>query len=915
MAGLVADAADEVGLKGLIADHCRDVQGVVHLWSLDLPAPETDDQPPSSSQSASLGSLLGVVQALGASSYTSQTAPRLWIATSGAQCVGTPVPLQLAQAPIWGFGKVIALEHPELRASRVDLDPAADPARQADTLFARLSAADGEDEIAVRDNVYFVARLSHANANERLVRGGSTLDAAGREISVRLEKAATGVFDDMSLKPAARRPPGPGEIEIRIIAGGLNFRDVMNAVAMRDDPEPLGGECAGRIVAIGNGVENFAVGDDVVATAEACFATFTTVDARYVALIPPGVGFAEAATIPFAFMTAHQALNVLGKLTAGETVLIHAGAGGVGTAAIQLAQRAGATLIATAGSEEKRAFLKSLGVAHVMSSRTLEFADRVAELTQGRGVDVVLNSLAGDFIGASVRCLTPEGRFLEIGKRDIWTEKQFKEQRPRGRYYPIDLAAQRYADQQASFDLLADVMARATRGEIRPLPLHVFPLERAAEAFRFMAQAKHIGKIVLIQHDAARASLDHLQARGSYLVTGGLTGLGLLTATRMVERGARHMVLVGRRAPSEPALAAISKMRAQGVQVTIVQADMARREEIARVLAVVASTEAPLRGVVHSAGMLADGAMIQQQWQRFAGPLGPKVDGSWALHELTRNLRLDFFVTYSSMAAMLGSPGQSNHAAANAFMDALAVHRRALGLPGLSIGWGAWSEIGAAADRKVDQRVAAQGIDSISPSRGIELLEALMRAPAPHVGVFPVRWNKFLAQSGRAFPPFFERMRAAAHSAARSAISTPVTPPPQSSLSADLQDATPLRRQELLLAFVADHVARVIGAQSAQSIDPRQPLNELGLDSLMAVELRNRLGTGLGLARNLPATLVFDYPTLEALAQYLEREVSPPDEADPAASAPPARTDRVEAIDELSDEEIERLYAKKLGRS
>jgi hypothetical protein len=318
---------------------------------------------------------------------------------------------------------------------------------------------------------------------------------------------------------------------------------------------------------------------------------------------------------------------------------------------------------------------------------------------------------------------------------------------------------------------------------------------------------------------------------------------------------------------------------------------------------------------VHAAGLLEDGALLQQRWPRFAAPLGPKVDGSWTLHALTRGMRLDFFVMYSSLASVLGSSGQGNHAAANSFMDALAVQRRSDGLPAVSIAWGAWSEVGAAADRQLAQRIDARGLEPITSSRGLALLETVMGADLAHVAVFPVRWTDFMAQPQASWPMCFD-LRPSARSAPATA-SSPAPAGPSAMLIDQLTEASPSRRQELLLGLVGAHVARVIGASGGEAIDPRQPLNELGLDSLMAVELRNRLGTVLGLARSLPATLVFDHPTIEALSTYLAchviaaNDVAPPQTT--AAIVVPA--DAVGAIDELSDTEVEHLFARKMLRS
>jgi hypothetical protein len=358
-----------------------------------------------------------------------------------------------------------------------------------------------------------------------------------------------------------------------------------------------------------------------------------------------------------------------------------------------------------------------------------------------------------------------------------------------------------------------------------------------------------------------------------------------------------------------------------GARIVWMSADMSQRDAVADVLQACVAL-GPLRGIVHSAGALADGAILQQRWERFAVPLGAKIDGAWALHELTRGARLDFFILYSSVASVVGSSGQSNHSAANAFMDSLAAYRHRQGLPALSIGWGAWSEIGAAADRQVDQRVASQGVDVIPPARGLRWLEHLSAGAEPHVAVFPVRWKTFLSGS-RAMSPFYSRIGGAGNSgrqeAAVTALSTPVVAELRDELRLELRDASESRRHEILLRFVGDHVARVLGASHRNAIDVDQPLNELGLDSLMAVELRNRLGTGLGLARSLPATLVFDHPTLQALAQHLSRHVVPGTVAAPAATdcvlAAVAPGDAIDAIDELSDEEIEKLFAKRMQGS
>jgi aryl carrier-like protein len=317
--------------------------------------------------------------------------------------------------------------------------------------------------------------------------------------------------------------------------------------------------------------------------------------------------------------------------------------------------------------------------------------------------------------------------------------------------------------------------------------------------------------------------------------------------------------------------------------------------------------------VVHSAGALDDGALLQLPWSRFVTPLRAKMDGTWALHVHTHHLPLDFFIMYSSVASVLGSSGQANHSAANAFMDALAFHRRAEGLPATSISWGAWSEIGAAADRRVDQRVAAVGIDVITPANGLAMLDLVMRGDAPHVVALPVHWAQLRANRHvRNGSRYLDRV---ARAAAVATTARPVAGAAHRATSAVDLDAVraapPARRHAMMLAFAGEHVARVLNAHSDAAIDVDQPLNELGLDSLMAVELRNRLSRGLHLERSLPATLVFDHPTLDAIAHFLVTTIVPDQRAaePPTGQAPP--TDAVGVIDDLTDEQIDALFANR----
>ena len=897
----LAERLEATGSEALLLDPAEplafdgSVDTILHLSFLDLPPLEgAGESVVLDGQRAVFLPLLAAIRALGSAEGA---APRLWLVTSGG-CAATPADgVDPDRATVAGFRRAVALEHPEWRPTLVDLDPGLSPARQADALLARLFAGGPETEIALRGAQSFVSRLARLAPPQ---------DAA----PLQLQPSGTGSLAELHFVPLERRKPDPGQVEIRVTASGLNFRDVMNALAMRDDREPLGGECAGIVTAVGLGVEGFSAGDAVVATAAGTFATYVHADARCVAHKPRGLTDAQVAALPLVAMTARYALEDLAGLRSGQSVLIHSGAGGVGLAAIQIAKRAGAKIFATAGSKAKRGLLRALGVAHVFSSRTLDFEQDISAITGGKGVDVVLNALSGAFIDASVAVLAPDGVLLEIGKRDIWSTERFLEVRPQGRYHVIDLSVMRLEDPAGWARKFRALIHDVARGAFQPLPVRTFPMVAAAEAFAFMAQARHVGKIVLTNDGAGGHGLAALDPDGIYLVTGGFGGLGLETARRLVRRGARRLALIGRSGAGPGARMAIAQWREAGVEVLELKADAGNPAELAVAFAAIDATGHELRGVIHSAGALADGALLNQDWERFAMPLRAKVTGAWTLHRLTRERRLDFFILYSSVAATFGSAGQANHAAANAFMDALAQHRRAIGLPALSIGWGAWSGIGSAAMRGVDEAVASRGIGAITPDRGMDILEALAAEAPAHVVASLMDWPRYLRTLNGDLPSFLADF---ATQASRSpGLPAPATrEPPIDPLLRELEAAAPSARYGLIIDFVGRTVAQVLGRHGEEGLDPRRPLSEMGLDSLLAVELRNRLGARLGLSRGLPATLVFDCPTIEALARHLEQRLAPPPD-DPVAvrSASPSSTSAVTSIDEMSDDEVDALFAR-----
>ncbi len=840
-------------------------------------------------QSRVLGPALALVQAIAQRGGGS----RLHIVTRGARSLDGEPLVGLAARSLWGFGAVIDAELPDLACVRVDLDPAREGAHD---LLAELTAVDDEREVAYRRGERFVSRLARLSL------------PASAEGALRLESTTPGTLDGLTLVPVPRWAPAPGEVEIHVKVAGLNFRDVLGALDMYPDGTvPLGSECAGRVVAVGEGVGRVSVGDEVVAMTANAFGSYVVAREPFVVRRPAGIGAAQAVAVPSAFLTAAYALERLGRMRQGDRVLIHAAAGGVGLAAVRLAQRAGATVFATAGSEEKRHFLRSIGVERVMDSRSLSFVEETQRATHGEGVDLVLNSLAEDFIPSSLLLLRPGGRFLEIGKRGIWSPEQVLRARPGIAYHVIDLNEVAATEPELLRSMLEDILSAIARGELAPLPVTRFPITEASAAFRYMAQARHIGKIVL---DARFLGGLEIVPDACYLVTGGLGGLGLPLSRWLVDRGARRLVLVGRSAPTEEGARVIADLEGRGATIQVEMADVSNPEDVARMIRSLPAG-LPLRGVVHAAGVLDDGPIVRQDRERFDRVLGPKATGAWALHEATREQDLDFFVLFSSGSAILGAAGQSNYAAANGLLDGLAEHRGSLGLPALSINWGAWADVGMAArlGRRDQERRRARGVGFIPLASGFEALGDLLATGRAQAAVLPMDWGRLLTDLpvGQV-PPLLRGV--AREGAGPATAGAPVTPGIRDRMAA----APAEEREQLLRAHVTEQAARVLRLAPSRALAADQDLAEVGLDSLMAMELRNRLQSSLGCS--LSATVVLEHRTVAALASHLAGLQGPVPAGSPKATIDPEQAAQLLGrIDDLSEQDVDRLFGELSGGS
>ncbi len=796
---------------------------------------------PDEADTAGAARLLALVQQLA----DRPGAPRLWVVTRGAQALpGDRMPAR-GDAAVVGLGRIAALEHPALRVTLVDLDPAA-PAGEDTTLERALLADDDENQNALRDARRLAARLVPAaltrppdGAPQKLVIGGY------------------GNLDTLTLQPAARRALAPGEIEIEVRAAGLNFRDVLGALGMLQPhlatlgvktaaDLPLGGECAGVIRAVGSAVTRFQPGDEVVTgLAPGSLASHVVVEARLVAPKPAQLGWAEAATLPVAYLTAYHALHALATVQPGERVLIHAAAGGVGLAAVHVARLLGAEVLATA-SPAKWPALRALGVTILGHSRHTDYAKEFPP------VDVVLNALVGDHIPASLGLLKPGGRFVEIGKLGIWTPGQVAAQRADVQYFTFDLLELDRHDPHVIGRRLAELAPHWAAGRLPPLPLQVFPLTEAPAAFRFMAQARHVGKVVLTRP----APSPGLRRDGVYLITGGLGGLGLAVAGWLARHGAGTIVLSGRRPPDAAQEKSLDALRAAGARVIFLPADLSQPAAAAALVQRCVEAGGALRGVFHAAGAVDDGLIRQQTPARLEAVFAPKARAAWALHTATRAQPLDHFVLFSSLAAVLGSPGQATYAAANAALDALAQHRQRLGRPALSVNWGPWAEAGMSArlGERERARFAALGLKPFGLEAGVEVLADLLGAANAQVAAVDLDRAALLGAFAGRMPPLLRQL----------AGGTQATATGQRVMQ--LRAAPAADRAGLVLAALTTRLTTSLGLAAGESLATDRDLTSLGFDSLAAVELQGWVNGEFGV--EVPMQKIAGF-TLAGLARFI----------------------------------------------
>ncbi|MER6168354.1 SDR family NAD(P)-dependent oxidoreductase [Streptomyces violaceorubidus] len=762
---------------------------------------------------------------------------RLVFVTTGAvRPVPDGPPADLAAASVWGLVRSAQAEHPG-RFHLVDLDT---DDVTVDAVAA--AVATGEPQVAVRHGVVHVFRLARASSSRALT---VPAEAANWRLQV-----GDGTLDELVLAadPRASTALTHGQVRVDVRAIGLNFRDVLTAVGMYPGAGagPAGAEAAGVVSGTGPGVTRFAVGDRVMGLFPDGAGRSAVTDDRMLSRFPAEWSFPQAASVSVTYLTAYHALVERAGLRAGESVLVHAGAGGVGMAAIALARHLGAEVFTTAGVGKWPA-VRRLGIAedHIASSRSVEFEHAFRRSTGGRGVDVVLNSLSGEFVDASVRLLAPGGRFLELGKTDV----RRPEDHPGVSYQAFDLFEAGAERIGGMFAALAPLFADGT---LPPPPVTAWDIRRAPEAFRFVSQARHVGKVVLTFPRPPAPD-------GTVLITGGTGSLGRALARHLVDHhGARRLLLVGRRGGADDLVRDLTE---RGATVRVVACDVSDRAALADVLRGIPAQH-PLTAVVHAAGVLDDGMVTDLTDGRLARVLRPKADAAWHLHELTRGADLAAFVLFSSVSGTLPAAGQANYSAANAFLDALAEHRATLGLPVTSVGWGPWAADtgdGGMAGTLSDAgrgRLTRSGIVQMPAQDGLALFDHALADH--HPAVIAARFDLRALSAGTDLPP------ALADLVTRPAgPAGPSSPPPRG-----------VRGTRQMLDLVRAQAALVLGHASPEAVRPGLAFQDAGFDSLTAVELRNRLEKTTGVP--LSATAVFDHPTPDALAAFLVAASAPP---------------------------------------
>ncbi|MBU1862271.1 MAG: type I polyketide synthase [Candidatus Omnitrophica bacterium] len=889
--------------------HDRQITTIVYLWGL------TDEKPIATVNGNAVTDHCATLAALiqGLVKVSDDRAIQFAIVTRASHivCSGEKK-TDLTVTPLWGMGLVMANEYPHLRCKLIDIDHSVQETSITAIINECLSG-NTEEEVAFRSEKRFVKRGKKVSLTFEA--GTYQTELISTENPVQAELETPGKADSFFFREIARRQPGPDDIEIHVHATSLNFKDLLKVQGKLPQKvvegtyfgDTLGMECSGTVVAVGENVKTLKKGDAVIGPLPGTFRSYATHPARYFMKKSPRLRFEEAPMI-VAFEAAYYGLVDLAHLRKKERVLIHNAAGAVGLAAIQIAQWIGAEIFATAGNEEKREYLRSLGITHVMHSRDLSFADEIKKITAGKGVDVVISAMAGDALIKSFSLLASFGRFIEIGKRDI-AENTGLPMRVFNRnvtFAALDTDRMMQERPHLIGLILRELNKGLEKGYFRALPMTLYPASKIGDAFKFMAQSKHIGKIVIDFHDQTvpvRRNIpkkETLKKDGTYLITGGTGGLGIEIAKWLSSKNVDTVVLVSRRgAVQSHVQQAIKRMQKAGTRVIAEAVDITDAACVEKLIGTIKNDLPPLRGIFHTAMVLDDGFIIDLNKERFRTVLAPKIVGALNLHTATQDQPLDFFISFSSIASLIGNIGQANYVAANTFLDEFAHYRRAHSFPATTVNLGVLAGVGIAAQNdKLDSLFRASGIKTLTVQKVLKALELIIEHDVTQIGLFDIDWARWarVYYKRPAFSRFQQLVEDSTHDGHASERSREVL-----HLLALLGEH---ERYEKMVSLLSDELAKILWS-SAANIDIHQSISNIGVDSLMVLELKGVIETGLGL--EISAMELLNGPTVAQIAQMLLKKIEP--------QIITIQEELLNKIEELSEDNVNQLLGNLMGLS
>jgi acyl transferase domain-containing protein/NADPH:quinone reductase-like Zn-dependent oxidoreductase/acyl carrier protein len=862
---LVAEDEVETAVAQLASTFSNRPRGIIHLDAgYTRPGRENTDQLLTDANHAGYFYLARLMRAIPIQSQSLQ----LISITKGAMNVDNSEPyINLTGAAIWGANRSAILEREDIDFANIDLDPSFPIEAGCPLLQVFATQYPGEDQFALRDGKLFVNRLVPIQKLQILATSKEGLNINFKD-NFKLSIDEQGSIENLYYKTAPVELLGDDEVEIEVTAAALNFYDIVTALDLIDtsivngkenDECRFGLDAVGRITRTGAQVNDYKVGDWVLGFAPGCMAKYVKVHQDCITHKPDNFGINESATIPTAFLTAYYALVTLAKMQRGDKVLIHAAAGGVGIAAINLANIMGVEVYATA-SKPKWPLLRSLGVKHIYNSRTLDFAEQLLADTQGEGVDIVLNSFIGDYITKNVDVLKIHGRFVEIGEREILTEAQVKAFNKPFTYYPFTLF-EISRDHPEQIKAMFKAMAPLWQSEsFTGIPFQEFAATDIKQAFRMMQQGLHKGKLVISLCAPERdVKLDcNIKTLPAVLITGGMGGIGWALAKWLAKTDVQEIYVMGRSPLNDSLLSKINSLSAAGKVVEYLCGDVTKPDDVKKAIDHITAKSKRLGGIFHAAGVMQNALMVHEDAVDAEAVLSAKTLGTWNLHQATQELDLDCFACFSSMTSVLGAAGAASYAAGNAFLDSIVRYRKGLGLPAQAINWGAWADVGMLTrlNESAQEYWRENGMQALSTATALDVLDELSKRPHSNVAVLPANWALWNKQ--------YTKLPSVLRDIEQQRLVQTTTSMLQTNPAVMNGGVVSLHN------LVIENVRKVIRLDSSAPLNEETSFREMGIDSLMSVELRNILSKALG--KKLSSTLLFNYSNIGSLVSYLQTE-------------------------------------------